>query len=35
VLLRAVTAGERVFAVAGIGHVVMQEPVLRARLGAR
>lgn len=35
VLVQAVSAGERVFAVAGIGHVVMQEPVLRARLRAR
>jgi hypothetical protein len=31
-LTREVLAGERVFAVVGFSHVVMQEPALRANL---
>ncbi|MGH9937415.1 MAG: hypothetical protein ACREAM_14305, partial [Blastocatellia bacterium] len=33
-LIDAVKKGERVFAVVGFSHVVMQEPALRAALGA-
>jgi hypothetical protein len=33
VLVEEVNRGQRVFAVVGASHVVMQEPVLRARLG--